>query len=293
MADSLATNFANRFNEQFDMLAQSMLPKLEPAVIADTEGGEKAFRDQIGEMDGEEVAGLNDDTPIQAENSNRRAITTTPWVWNRLVRRWEVTRLMKDPQNAYVRAAVAARNRHVNKKIAAAAIATAKGGKDGSNDIPFDTANQAVSNSGNTGLTLAKIREAHKILGNNAVLDIEMGDLYFTASYTQQADLLATTEATSSDFSAVKALVNGEIDFFMGFRWIWLQDELIGKTGNDRQCFAHAKSGLTLRKPEDMFRRITERPDKNYNMQVYMSGDYGAARLEEKKVVLVPCTEAA
>ncbi len=151
---------------------------------------------------------------------------------------------------------------------------------------------QKVSNSGNTGLTLSKIREAHTILGNNAVLDVEMGDLYFTASYTQQANLLATTEATSSDFSAVKALVNGEIDFFMGFRWVWLQDELIGKVGNDRQCFAHAKSGVTLRKPEDMFRRITERPDKNYNMQVYMSGDYGAARLEGKKVVLVPCTES-
>ena len=292
MADSLATNFANRFNEQFDMLAQSMLPKLEPAVIADTEGGEKAFRDQIGEMDGEEVADLNADTPIQAENSNRRAITTTPWVWNRLVRRWEVTRLMKDPQNAYVRAAVAARNRHVNKKIAAAAIGSAMIGKDGTTPVTLP-ASQSADNSGSTGLTLAKIREAHQILGNNAVLDVEMGDLYFTATYTQQADLLATTEATSSDFNSVKALVNGEIDTFMGFRWIWLQDELLGLDANgDRQCFAHAKSGVTLRKPEDMFRRITERPDKNYNMQVYMSGDYGAARLEEKKVVLVPCTEA-
>ncbi len=292
MADSLATNFANRFNEQFDMLAQSMLPKLEPAVIADTEGGEQAFRDQVGEMDGEEVADLNADTPIQADNTDRRAITTTPWVWNRLVRRWEVTRLMKDPQNAYVRSAVAARNRHVNKKIAAAAIGNAFRGKDGSTTVALPS-EQQVSNSGNTGLTLSKIREAHTILDNNAVLDVEMGDLYFTASYTQQANLLATTEATSSDFSAVKALVNGEIDFFMGFRWVWLQDELIGKDGNDRQCFAHAKSGVTLRKPEDMFRRITERPDKNYNMQVYMSGDYGAARLEEKKVVLVPCTEPA
>ena len=292
MAESLATNFANRFNEQFDMLAQSMLPKMEPSVIIDTEGGERAFRDQIGEMDGEEIADLNADTPIQAENTNRRAITTTPWVWNRLVRRWEITRLMKDPKNAYVRAAVAARNRHVNKKIASAAIATAKGGKDGSQNFPFDP-NQNVGNAGNTGLTLDKIRTARRILGNNAVLDIESNELYFTATYTQQADLLATTEATSSDFNSVKALVNGEIDTFMGFRWIWLQDELIASDSTGRLCFAHAKSGLTLRKPEDFFRRVTERPDKNYNMQVYMSGDYGASRLEEKKVVLVPCTEPA
>ena len=291
MADNLAINFANRFNEQFDMLAQAMLPKLEPTVVPDTEGGEKAFRDQVGEMDGEEVADLNADTPIQAENTDRRAITTTPWVWNRLVRRWEVTRLMKDPQNSYVRAAVAARNRHINRKIASSAIGTAFRGKDGTTPIEL-SGNQVIA-AGGTGLTLEKIRAAHRVLGNNAVLDAEMGDLYFTATYNQQADLLATVEATSADFNTVKALVNGEIDTFMGFRWIWLQDELIEAVSGARRCFAHARSGITLRKPEDMFRRITERSDKNYNMQVYMSGDYGAARLEEKKVVLVPCTESA
>ncbi len=293
MADNLAINFANRFNPQFDMLAQSMLPKMEPSVLQDADGGEKSFRDQIGEMDGEEVADLNADTPIQSENTDRRAIMSTPWKWNRLVRRSEVIRMMKNPQDDYARAAVAGRNRHVNKKITAAAVGTAFRGKDGTTPVTLP-GTQQITNTGSTGLTLAKIRKAHEILGNNAVLDIEMGDLYFTASYTQQNDLLATTEATSSDFAAVKALVNGEIDFFMGFRWIWLQSELIGTDGNgDRQCFAHARSGLILRKPEDMFRRITERADKNYNVQVHLAGDYGAARLEEKKVVEVPCTEPA
>lgn len=292
MADNLAINFANRFNADFDMLAQSMLPKMEPAVLTDTEGGERAFRDQIGEMDGEEVADLNADTPIQAENTDRRSITTTPWVWNRLIRRWEVTRLMKDPQNAYVRAAVAARNRHVNRKIAAGAIGTAYRGKEGTSTVSLPTS-QKFDNTGATGLTIEKLRKASEVMGNNAVLDTEMGELYFTASYTQRNDLLSTTQATSSDFAAVKALVNGEIDSFMGFKFIWLQAELIAKVGNDRQCFAHAKSGVILRKPEDFFRRITEESTKNYNMQVYMSGDYGATRLEEKKVYLVPCTEAA
>ena len=49
----------------------------------------------------------------------------------------------------------------------------------------------------------------------------------------QISDLLAVTQATSSDYASVKALVNGEIDTFMGFKFV--VSNRLSKTGNLRK----------------------------------------------------------
>lgn len=62
--------------------------------------------------------------------------------------------------------------------------------------------------------------------------------------------LLNTTEATSTDYNSVKALVRGEIDTFMGFKVHVIEDRDEGglaKDGsNDRTCFAWHESAVGL-----------------------------------------------
>jgi hypothetical protein len=68
--------------------------------------------------------------------------------------------------------------------------------------------------AGGTKLLVAKIRSAAKAL--NAV-EAPMEDRYFLTDHQGLDSLLEQTEVTSSDYAAVKALVHGEVNTFLGF----------------------------------------------------------------------------
>jgi len=99
-----------------------------------------------------------------------------------------------------------------------------------------------------------------------------------------------TTEVTSSDFNTVKALVQGEIDSFLGFKFT--VSNRLAKSGNDRTCIAFAQDGITLAIGKDVSARIDERADKSYATQVYYCQSIGATRMEEAKVLGIVCQEA-
>ncbi len=61
--------------------------------------------------------------------------------------------------------------------------------------------------------------------------------------------LLGNTEATSSDFNTVKALVNGEISSFVGFQFHMIEDRSSEEGGltvasNVRDCYAYHTSAI-------------------------------------------------
>lgn len=78
--------------------------------------------------------------------------------------------------------------------------------------------------------------------------------------------LLNTTEATSTDYNSVKALVRGEIDTFMGFKFHIIEDRDEGglaKDGsNDRTCFAWHESAVGLAVGIDARTEINYVPQK-------------------------------
>jgi hypothetical protein len=98
-----------------------------------------------------------------------------------------------------------------------------------------------------------------------------------------------TTEVKSADYNTVKALVAGQIDTFLGFRFIRSQRLTLDGSG-DRQCFAWRKSGLLLAVGQAPSARISERDDKSYSTQVYYCMSIGATRMEEEAVVEIATT---
>jgi hypothetical protein len=70
--------------------------------------------------------------------------------------------------------------------------------------------------AGGTGFTTAKLRELRAYYDD---LEVEETPT-IVVSGTGMQRLLANTETTSSDFNSVKALVNGEMNTFMGFRFV-------------------------------------------------------------------------
>ena len=113
---------------------------------------------------------------------------------------------------------------------------------------------------------------------------------YLACAAGQITDLLNVTQVTSSDYATVKALAQGTLDSFLGFKFIRTQRLGTDSDGN-RQVTAWAKSGIGLALGADIKTKISERDDKNYATQVFLSMTIGATRIEEEKVVEIACTE--
>jgi hypothetical protein len=80
----------------------------------------------------------------------------------------------------------------------------------------YDSVNNLVGLA-TADLTVATLLSGKKILDENGV---PMKDRYFIHTAKQLEDLLNTTAVTSSDYNSVKTLVNGEVDTFLGFKFI-------------------------------------------------------------------------
>lgn len=114
----------------------------------------------------------------------------------------------------------------------------------------------AVNVSGaNTNLTVRKLREARKKLGED-----EIGfedDLSWVTHENNLQSLLSETAPGSSDFNNVKALINGTLNYFEGFNFIILGDRTASSaissntgglpiTGTNRENYAFARKAVTL-----------------------------------------------
>lgn len=76
-----------------------------------------------------------------------------------------------------------------------------------------------------TGLSMAKLRRVKRIHDQRAV-PTNARKLVHSARGLE--DLLGLTEVTSADFNAVRALVNGEMGTFLGFKFIMIEDRAEG-----------------------------------------------------------------
>lgn len=97
----------------------------------------------------------------------------------------------------------------------------------------------------NTDLNVAKLRRASRLLGDNGVGEDE--EITYVGSYIGRESLLGETETTSADYNSVRALVNGDINSFLGMMFKWLATRAEGGldlTSGDRSTFAYAKSAV-------------------------------------------------
>jgi len=282
----ITTAFVNQFSANVQMLSQQMGTKLRSAVDVETVTGEKAFFEQVGSAAAVVRTSRNADTPLVETPHERRMVTMTDYEYASLIDDQDKVRMLIDPTSSYSKAAAAAMGRAMDDVIIAAALGTAKTGKDGSTNTALPAAQKIAS--GSSGLTLAKLLQAKKILDKN---DVDPSiPRYIVCGSDQIEDLLNNTTITSADFNTVKALVQGEINQFVGFTFI-TSTRLTTDSNSDRQVFAFAMDGIKLAVGQEPVAKIDERPDKSYATQVYYAQTIGATRMEENKVVEIACTE--
>lgn len=296
MSFTYPTAFVAQYGRNVQILSQQKGSLLRSCVYEEPITGDRAYIDQVGAVEAQEVSSRHADTPLISTPHSRRRIAPTPAVYADLIDRADKARSLNEFSSPYAMAGAMALGRRFDRLIIKCAFATAYTGVDGTTTVAFPAGNVVAVNSwaygvgsGNIGLTISKLIEA-KIILDSADVDPDE-EKYFACHSKQIGNLLATTEATNSDYASVKALVEGKIDTFMGFRF--KRTNLVETDSNAyRRCIAWNKSGIGLGIAEEIFTSIDELPTKNFSTQVYLRQDAGASRLEEAKVVEVKCSEA-
>jgi len=286
MSTQIDTAFVNQFSANVQMLSQQMGSLLRNAVDVESVNGEKAFFDQVGSSAAVKKTSRHADTPLVETPHTRRMVTMSDYEWADLIDEQDKVRLLIDPTSTYGRAAAAAMGRAMDDEIIAAALGTAKTGKDGGTDTALP-AGQKIAH-GSAGLTIAKLVSAKELL-DAASVDPSI-PRHIIVSPKQISDLLNNTTVTSSDFNTVKALAQGEINSFVGFNFI-VSNRLTTDSNSDRQVIAFAQDGLKVGMGKEPMAKIDERADKSYATQVYYCQTLGATRMEEEKVVEIACNE--
>jgi len=285
MSSQITTAFVEQYSANIQMLSQQMGSLLRDAVRIESIVVKDAYFDQIGKVTAQLKVSRHSDTPQIDTPHSRRRCSLADYEFADLIDQQDKVRLLIDPTSSYAKAAAYAMGRAMDDVIIAAALGTANTGVSGGTAVALPAANiTAVGTGGANTMNIAKLALAKQKL--------DAGDVdpsikrHIVVSPTEIQDLLNNTTVTSSDFNTVKALVQGEIDSFMGFKF-HVSNRLTTNGAGNTQCIAFAEDGLLLGIGKDVTARIDERSDKSYATQVYYCQTIGATRMEEAKVISV------
>lgn len=156
--------------------------------------------------------------PVVAVNADRskRTATITDYQYAEFSYVADINKLSVDDKTDLVENAGLATGRREDQIIINAINArVADGG------FPATNAIDIASGTNKTPMTIAKLRAIRTLFNKVGVPKNERWALMHPQ---QTSDLLGTTEVTSSDYNTVKTLVNGEVDSFMGFKFVEIGD---------------------------------------------------------------------
>ena len=274
---------------------QQMGSRLRPRVRNESQNAEFDFYDRIGPTEAVEITTRHGDTPLIETDHDRRRIQLRDFDWADLIDRRDKIRMLADPASPYTVNAVYALGRKMDRVLIDAATGSAYAGKSGGTTTSYDS-NYAIATTYNEdgtstarNLTVGKLRKSKQLLNSSeAIQDGEPVTFVFT-SFQEQA-LLRSTEVGSADYNTVKALVNGEVNTFMGFTFV--RTELLSKTSNTRDCLAFPQNALTLAVAADVMVDVGPRRDKRMSTQVYVCASFGASRMWEEAMIKCQCDES-
>ena len=313
-SQNISTAFVKQYGSTLDMLLELKGGQFEGKCLVDSITGEEKYYDQLGSVFAQEVIDRYGDSPENDITHARRRVIATPYDVGLMLDRFDKVQMLIDPESEYVQRMASALQRKKTIEFFKGTLGTAYSGKGGAtaNEIDFSTnaVGSAVGSTGATGMNVAKLRAARQILlENNVDLDDPSNRAYIAMGPQEQMELLASEEVTSADFNTIKALVNGEVNQFMGFEFVFSnQIPYINTGGTAYQlswnasdaaidvdstdvvgCFAWVKSAVRMVTNPDLSTDIERRGDKRFNWYAYSCLRTGSVRMEDEKIVPILC----
>jgi hypothetical protein len=292
MSTEVNKAFVQQFADNLIHLAQQKGSRLAGTVTTKKVTGKYAHFDRLGKTAAQKRTSRHGDTPLIDTPHSRRRAVLEDYEWADLIDSQDELRMLVDPRSAYAEAGAWALGRTLDDIIIDAANGNARSidSADSSSNVAFSSAMTVDEDFGtaNSNLTFEKLNEARRLLRGNDIDPDE--ELFCIVNADALHSLLTESEIQSIDTNTVRALVRGDIDTFMGFKFV--QSERIGTQSEGfYRVLCYAKSAIGLAMGEDIKVRMSERDDKSYATQVYASMTAGAVRIEEEKIAMVECSQ--
>lgn len=289
------------FEDAVKFNLQQKESKLLKIVDTTTNKGKMQSHDFLGEVGNfDPNTGRHSNTKLTEVDHNRRWINCIEHNKAFLIDRKDQARNLHSLESNYVKAATMAYNRTIDAIIYEGLDKAVLAGESGSTSIKRPTANDIAvagyydangvwqTTGGSTGLTIDKLRRAKLMLDENYADEVGK---YFMIVHPRMLDqMLGHVEVKSADYNTVKALVNGEINTFMGFEFISYNG--VKENSGVYDCYAVCQNAMMLASQEStgtLQTFLNTRPDKNMSKQIFMAFDKGVARMYDEGVIKVPC----
>lgn len=313
MSNQVPVAFVEGYRNAIYMTAQQKDARLFGKSRMETQNSRREFYERIGQVELTEVTTRHGDTPLYDTPHSRRAVDLVDADYADLIDTLDRVRMLINPQDAYVQAAVAAVNRRKDRVFIAAALGNALTGETGSVAVALPNTQKLAATDGTnpTGLNALTLTRTLEKFNLEEIDPNE--EKYFAIGAKEVTHMLNDNKIVNGDYATVRALAQGKIETFAGFSFVMtnllpvtsaavsfsLTDGSVGAGAGTvaigaRRCFAWIPSGMISCEGAGglgMSVSIDKRPDKRNSYQVYVVSCVGAARMEEVKVVEVLVTE--
>jgi len=140
-----------------------------------------------------------------------------------------------------------------------------------------------------TNLNIEKLIEAKKLMDAN---NVPMEGRHMLIHANNLSGLLGETQVTSSDYNTVKALVSGEVDTFLGFKFHTIGDRTEGglPKPSTRTCYAWHQQAMGMAEGMGIRTEINYIPEKTSHLVASMFSA-GAVGIDAEGIVEISCTE--
>jgi hypothetical protein len=142
----------------------------------------------------------------------------------------------------------------------------------------------------NSNMNLDKLLAAKKALDAK---NVPPTDRFIIIHANNLASLLDETEVKSSDFNTVKALVAGQLDTYLGFKFITIGDRDEGGlaiSSGDRKVYAYHKQAVGMAEGMGLTTRIDYIAEKTSYLVASMFSA-GAVAIDAEGIVEITCDE--
>jgi len=281
--------------------------------------GVAEFIDKIGTNEALDKVARFADSPVQAISHQRRRVSAQPKNAGFFVEGFDTRRMNYDVFQPYAEATSMAMARKMDSVIVDAAFGSAYesdgGVMDGATEIVWNSSNfpnqfidvdlqigtatvdySGIDNAaGNRrSLSIDKLLKARRILSENEADQYDEGGnpLYFiVCSAAQIESLLHSSTIQSIDYNNIRALVEGQTNYYAGFQFI--RYESMPTTGSSdtltEKVLAFHPQGLVFCSWEEPITEIERRSDKSFVPYAYFEMDIGATRVWEEMVIQIDC----
>ena len=290
MSESIPKAHVEMFTSSVLYTAQQKGSKLRGTMLAEPVVGKQGNAERIGKVSMQQKTARHADVPLISTPHSRRRIPIKDWHIRDLVDDEDRLKVIINAETAYSVTFGYAAGRKIDEESLTMMIGPATDG-DGLT-VAFDAGNSPSLDLGGADATLAisHLIDAKTRMIQNGVDPMET--FHIAIGGAGLNDLLGATPAAgtpfvgNNDYNEIRALVRGEINFFCGFFFHILHDELLPAVGggsDNRYCVFWSEFGAQRGDQKDPSVRIERVAEKN-STQVLLTSSFGVVRTDEARV---------